>query len=277
MIEKINKITYLLSALWKRARKKAIFLRYFYTIDNVGDILNVELVEHYTNRKVLYPPLIWRFKHLLAVGSVLDQMNKNSTVLGSGLIAPEELSKINELGNIKALRGKLSKKLLEDKFNIKLDIELGDFALLFPKIFNPTIEPTFEFGVVLHYVDENHSVKKLISKMGGKVISVRQRPFNFIREIKECKNILSSSMHGLILCDAYQIPNKRLILSDKIFGGDFKFKDYYSTTDNKDESGLVMQDTVHESVLEDAIKLCSIKKYVFDLEKLEVIMKKLTL
>ena len=35
-------------------------------------------------------------------------------------------------------------------------------------------------------------------------------------------------MHGLIVADALGIPNIRMILSDKITGGDYKYDDYYS-------------------------------------------------
>jgi pyruvyltransferase len=49
----------------------------------------------------------------------------------------------------------------------------------------------------------------------------------------ECKIVLSSSLHGLVLADSFQIPNKRIVLSNNIIGGDFKFKDYYSGIDNE--------------------------------------------
>ena len=35
-------------------------------------------------------------------------------------------------------------------------------------------------------------------------------------------------MHGLILAEAYGIPTCRVVFSEKILGGDFKFYDYYS-------------------------------------------------
>jgi pyruvyltransferase len=275
MFEKINKAAFLISCLWKRATNKAIFLRYFYTVDNVGDILNVELIEHYTHKKVLYPPLIGKFKHLLAVGSVLDQMTENTIVLGSGLISPQKITNIQQLGDIRALRGELSKKLLEDKFNIELNIKLGDFALLFPKIYNPIVQTEYEFGLVLHYVDENHKIKDLVSKLGGKVISVKQRPHCFIDELVMCKKIISSSMHGLILSDAYNIPNKRIKLSDNVFGGDFKFNDYYSTTDNIDEQGVLVCENPNELDLNNIFESCTVKKYKHNISDMEAIMKEL--
>ena len=40
--------------------------------------------------------------------------------------------------------------------------------------------------------------------------------------------ILSSSLHGMIFADSYDIPNAHLLLSKKVIGGDYKFKDYRS-------------------------------------------------
>jgi pyruvyltransferase len=45
-------------------------------------------------------------------------------------------------------------------------------------------------------------------------------------QVSSCRYIFSSALHGLICADAYGVPNTRLVLSDKIVGGDFKFHDY---------------------------------------------------
>jgi hypothetical protein len=49
-----------------------------------------------------------------------------------------------------------------------------------------------------------------------------------ISKISACKMIFSSSLHGLIVADSYSIPNYWIKLSDRLTGGDYKFKDYYS-------------------------------------------------
>ena len=49
-----------------------------------------------------------------------------------------------------------------------------------------------------------------------------------INDICSCKAIISSSLHGLICSDAYNIPN--LWLDEyKLAEGDFKFKDYFAS------------------------------------------------
>ena len=48
----------------------------------------------------------------------------------------------------------------------------------------------------------------------------------FVDELVSCEMIFSSSLHGLIIADAYNIPNRRVIFGNKLIGGDFKFNDY---------------------------------------------------
>jgi hypothetical protein len=72
-----------------------------------------------------------------------------------------------------------------------------------------------------------------------KVISVAQPPEEVADQIKSCKLILSSSLHGLIVSDSLGVPNVHLMLSDNLKsphhlrGGEHKFRDYYSAIDKK--------------------------------------------
>lgn len=44
---------------------------------------------------------------------------------------------------------------------------------------------------------------------------------------------MSSSLHGLIISDSYGIPNGRIKINEIDNSQDFKFKDYYSSLDEK--------------------------------------------
>jgi pyruvyltransferase len=81
--------------------------------------------------------------------------------------------------------------------------------------------------------------------------------------------ILSSSLHGLILADAYEIPNKRLVIGNRLLGSDFKFMDYYSTTNHEDETGIVVDiDEPLGEQLDRAAKMATIKRYMGNLDRL---------
>ena len=84
----------------------------------------------------------------------------------------------------------------------------------------------------------------------------------FVIDILSCENILSSSLHGLILAEAYGIPTCRVVFSEKILGGDFKFYDYYSGV------GIHQMETfnIHDDISDfyTASKNCSLKDLKFN-------------
>ena len=55
-----------------------------------------------------------------------------------------------------------------------------------------------------------------------------------IDQICSCESIASSSLHGLIISDAYHVPNTRILLSTLIEGGDFKYLDYFASVHRED-------------------------------------------
>jgi autotransporter strand-loop-strand O-heptosyltransferase len=79
-----------------------------------------------------------------------------------------------------------------------------------------------------------------IDDLGIKIINITSDVYEFINQVLECEFILSSSLHGLIVADAYGIPNHRVEISSLIHGGDFKYLDYYASVSRKHYHPLVL-------------------------------------
>ncbi len=198
---------------------------------NFGDDLNVFLLEELTGKKVLkYGEFLHLRKcNILAIGSIVENYsNKDSIIWGSGAIEGEK--KIVAPHKVCAVRGPLTQKFLEET-GVKVPHVYGDPALLLPLIYNPhNIEKKYKMGIIPHYVDYKLPYVEEFRKEHPEILFIDLQNYkkwhDIIDQILSCEKIISSSLHGLILSDAYGIPNIRVNFSDKIVGGNFKYDDY---------------------------------------------------
>lgn len=187
-----------------------------YSTKNVGDTLTKPILEHFLKREIKLVGKNETHK-VVGVGSVIHSVRKHDIVFGTGLISDKRV-KIPYC-KILAVRGKLTENRIGKKIGI-----YGDPAILLPLIYNPEVKQIHEVGIVEHYIDKG-------LYKGGHKIDVEQNWKTFVEEIKKCKKIKSSSLHGLIIAEAYGIPAEHIKLSNNVVGGDFKFKDYLSASD----------------------------------------------
>jgi pyruvyltransferase len=122
------------------------------------------------------------------------------------------------------VRGPLSEKALDKKIGV-----YGDPALLLPLIYNPDIKQKYEVGYTPHYIDKKMFPAKLL-KDNELFIDVQDDWRSIVKNIKSCKKIVSSSLHGIIVAEAYGIPAEWVEYSDKVIGKGFKFRDYFLGT-----------------------------------------------
>jgi len=221
--------------------RNSVKVFWYKSIQNFGDSINPILIELLTGKKAVWVnPLYYRKKHVLPVGSILSTANSHSVVWGSGFLSEEDEC-VERPAEVRAVRGPGSRqKLLEG--GIECPGVFGDPALLLPKVYRPTIEKAHRLGIVAHYADANNDwLKGLENEEGVTLLNVQEPdPLRFIDEVLSCEKIASSSLHGIILADAYGIPSIWIKLSDEVKGGGFKFLDYFTSVGRQDREPLVI-------------------------------------
>lgn len=241
-IKRIIRFFYEISVL-ATSHHDVVPIRFFSKRPNVGDALNVYLIEKVTGKRALEIKSGW-LRHVLGIGSIMHFATKKSVAWGTGVIEESQLPSASVLGKMKfsAVRGGKTRDLLGQKLGKKLSCPMGDPAVLMPLYYTARSEKKYLLGVVPHYVDKNEtSFKDFLLATNAKLIDVELPVEEFIDQLAECEVILSSSLHGLILSDSYGISNIWVKFSDNVIGGEFKFLDYYSTTDRKNVSPIDMR------------------------------------
>jgi hypothetical protein len=204
---------------------------------NFGDELTKDIIEKLFRKKVVvHNDPNHRFD-LIGVGSLIhffnDSLSYKTFVWGSGLI-DDKIKDINSNFVFKACRGRFTREKLPVKYR---NIPMGDPGLLSNLIYTKNIEQSNLIGVIPHFRDENSYYLNDILKKNPKIfkiIPVGQRPEDVANQIKSCRLVMSSSLHGLIVADSFGIPNIHLVLSDNLAspnhlrGGEYKFRDYCS-------------------------------------------------
>jgi pyruvyltransferase len=233
---------------------------------NFGDEpLNRYLVEKITGKtpEILDLNIISDSPNYLISGSILGKSDTKSIVWGSGFITQGAVM-LHPPARIYAVRGKLTWNQLRSK-NITSPYIFGDPCLLLPKFFNPTVEKKYELGIIPHYTDQKSEL--LIQYRNNpniKIIDICQNVEPLVSEVLQCKNIVSSSLHGLIVADTYKIKSLWINIGDKIQGVGYKYFDYYSITDRNPVMRFNLERGTDYTKL---IKYCKKTHFTVDLEK----------
>ena len=207
---------------------------------NWGDDLNYYFIKLLTGRPVITfhnfrLARLFYFKNYLCIGTLLDgtgYKNKSTIVWGAGASGEERC--MNHPKNICSVRGPLTQKYVLSQILSCSNI-YGDPALLLSCFYKPAISfKQYRLGIIPHVVDLNSPVLENVKKTyGDAVLIINLQDYNkwtdVIDEVCSCQMIASSSLHGLIISDAYNVPNAWIELSGNISGGYFKFRDYGSS------------------------------------------------
>src|SRR5699024_9384076 len=129
-------------------------------------------------------------------------------------------------GEVFAVRGKLTSESLVRQGFQKCDV-YGDPALLLPLWLKPSSKKQHFLGIIPHHSEVDYFIEKYSDKYF--IIDLRTTNVHrIVEEINSCERILSTSLHGVIVAHAYDIP--ALWIKKGYIGTDgFKFHDYFSS------------------------------------------------
>lgn len=190
--------------------------------DNVGDYLSHVIVDWMKKENGIQSEKSGngRTRHLVAIGSVLDMSYQNAVVWGSGLQEDRQYwwSRLRKL-DIRCVRGPETRRVLLDN-GYDCPPVYGDPAVLLPLLYQPgEREKTSDYRVIFHHAVSGQdpcALDPVTADWKG-----------FIDAVVQSRRIVSSSLHGIIIAEAYGVP--AVLLADN--PGLFKYRDYYYATE----------------------------------------------
>ena len=157
-------------------------------------------------------------------------------IWGSGFLMHPlwEESQLTRKIEVYALRGKKTKERLENITKVSFkNIPLADPGILASKLIKKQ-QKKYDFGIIPHHSEVHLPIFKQLTQAlnNATFIDVHGDVLESLQKIAQCKIILSSALHGLIIADSFGIPNARILATDTMrIEQNYKFIDYYSAYD----------------------------------------------
>ncbi len=235
----------ILSDFSRKTQNNSVNIHYWRTKenqDNLGDFLSKIVVEYYAANLISNRDCssVKGIRHIYAIGSILGFGCQRAVVWGSGLLMPYRLYFERLLlakPDVRCVRGpKTRDELL--KLGISCPEIYGDPAILMPEIYQPDCsKKEYDILLITHFSQNNI--------IDGKMhrIDMLTQDYKFvIDEIVKSKKIISSSLHGIILAEVYNIP---AVLWLPCGSSKFKYEDYYLSTGRSD---IIIAESLEEAL-----------------------------
>lgn len=199
-------------------------------IKNFGDLLSPLIISLLAEDRVRHSIAPGK---LLALGSVFFALKDNDSVWGSGFLNAKHIhfALKNRNVNYFAVRGPETRRLLLQN-NINCPEVYGDPAIILPQLITNDVNKKYKVGLVPHFSHLAY-FKKNIKDNTIQVIDVEAGVANVVRDILSCEVIISTSLHGIIVAEAYGIPALMLTLQKPDADDLFKYEDYYHSTNRE--------------------------------------------
>ncbi|WP_460275540.1 polysaccharide pyruvyl transferase family protein [Celeribacter sp. ULVN23_4] len=164
---------------------------------------------------------------LFGCGSILSHITSQdkAIVWGSGALTQD--AQFPKPKKIHAVRGPLSREICVRQGYDCPEI-YGDPGSLMPLFFQPSeSEHKAALGIVPHHTEFDDLSEKFCHSPDVKIIDVKQPLEKVISDIVACHAIISTSLHGVIISHAYNVPVVWAKFGGDLIGDEFKFKDYF--------------------------------------------------
>lgn len=193
---------------------------------NLGDMINPYLVEKLTGIPPKYAP---RGERVIGIGSIIKFAKPGDKVWGAGCPSADQV--IEPEAVYHAVRGPLTRRMVLEAGG-ECPPVYGDPAWLLPLVYPAQGLPrTARLGLIRHFT---HRDRPLELGDGVREIEIirngRAGIEAFLDEMLSCEAIVSTSLHGLIIANAYGIPARLATFDDgdrQIHGDGMKFEDYF--------------------------------------------------
>lgn len=229
-------------------------------IANWGDDINYWFLQEISDNKIIsYDWSIWArlFKrpYVMGIGSILTMFDINNAIIwGSGILLPDKPFR-GKPKEVRAVRGPLTRqKLLEA--GIDCPEVYGDPALLLPLYYTPKVEKKYRLGVIPQYdSNKNPLLDSLRNDPEVLIIKIGEYDYwlDIVGQVCMCETVMSSSLHGLILAEAYKIPNVWTHIAGDNPLDFFKYHDFFLSL-GKDREPLCLNNPVTRECIEENLK-----------------------
>lgn len=197
---------------------------------NVGDYLSKVIVsEVLALRDKEIQEKKDKSKRLFAIGSILHFAKSNECVWGSGVNWKLDSAMHRFSGlDVRAVRGPLTRDYLKRR-SISVPEIYGDPALLMPLFFPADLLRTEGRASVPYVVIPHlHEPAEKFGPYREHLLLPTSKPATFVTELLRARLVISSSLHGIILAEAYGIPAVYLDMGNG--ESHLKYDDYYYGT-----------------------------------------------
>ena len=214
-----------------KSEHKKVNLEWWAVEVNLGDAISPIIVDWVLNKKgINRNGIISKTTHLMAVGSLLGMRRFDATVWGSGVLSLGMVMRVNSQSryrkyDVRAVRGPLTQQVIKFAGYSCPDI-FGDPAILMPDIYVSVCkEKRYKVSIVSHHEFKiPQSMETLCN-----IIDIKTKDYmGFIDSLNMSEKVVSSSLHGIILAEAYGIP--AIFLGTGMESQYIKFYDWYYST-----------------------------------------------